>query len=497
MTLAPAWRTRLFATGAALVAVWMGVAIANQEFVLPVLFALGLVGLALAWLQPLPLPTLVLGGVACGYLIGNRGFAQISPVSFFPLFPAEIALVIGVTFLLVQSALRRELPLQRDALNLILLVWLVIGTGRLFQDVRSYGFAALRDFALVYYVGFFFLAQHAARDPAGRRFLHHCLLVGCAVLLPLHALYQVYPDFFLGTLTFRGAPLIFYKGDLAGTFLAAGSVLFFLRFESGGSRWQAALSLALAAGALATNNRASMLGLAVVTILLFVAGRRRYAVTLGAAGLGAALVLILAANLSNSRWEKTPLYGVYERALSVFDPFGQRTYSGEDTYYKGDNNLFRAVWWRAVYDDTMAENPWVGLGWGRDLADRFLREYYPNAGDEFSTRSPHNVLLTIFGRLGLAGLLPFLLLIVVLVRRTVRAARAGPSDDTALWCVAGIILVSACFGVVLEGPMGAVIFWTALGTANARLTEPALAVILPADLHPAAPEPALASRSAP
>ena len=28
------------------------------------------------------------------------------------------------------------------------------------------------------------------------------------------------------------------------------------------------------------------------------------------------------------------------------------------------------------------------------------------------------------------------------------------------------MLVSACFGVVLEGPMGAVIFWTLLGIAN-------------------------------
>jgi O-antigen ligase len=471
MTLTPIWRSRLYATGAAFVAVWMGTAIAHQEFALPALFALALAALALHWVQPLPLPTLVLGGVVCGYLIGNRGFAQISPVNFFPLFPAELALLVGVTFLVVQSALRRELPFQRDALNAVLLVWLIIGTGRLFHDVRSYGFSALRDFALVYYAVFFFLAQHAARDAAGRRFLHRCLLVGCAVLLPLHLLYKVFPDFFLGTLTFRGAPLIFYKGDLAGTFLAAGSLLFFLRFESGGRGWQAALSLALAAGALASNNRASMLGLVAAVALLFVAGRRRFAFTLGAAGLAAALVLILAANLSNSRWEKTPLYGVYERALSVFDPFGQRNYSGEDTYHKGDNNLFRAVWWRAVYNDTMAENPWLGLGWGRDLADRFLREYYPNDGDEFSTRSPHNVLLTLFGRLGLTGLLPFLFLIAVLLRGAFRAARAGPSDATALWGVAVIILVSACFCVVLEGPMGAVVFWTALGLANGTSDE--------------------------
>jgi hypothetical protein len=29
-----------------------------------------------------------------------------------------------------------------------------------------------------------------------------------------------------------------------------------------------------------------------------------------------------------------------------------------------------------------------------------------------------------------------------------------------------VILTSACFGVVLEGPMGAVVFWSVLGLAN-------------------------------
>jgi hypothetical protein len=39
------------------------------------------------------------------------------------------------------------------------------------------------------------------------------------------------------------------------------------------------------------------------------------------------------------------------------------------------------------------------------------------------------------------------------------------------WSVAWVMLTSGCFGVVLEGPMGAVVFWTALGMANVTSAE--------------------------
>ena len=39
----------------------------------------------------------------------------------------------------------------------------------------------------------------------------------------------------------------------------------------------------------------------------------------------------------------------------------------------------------------------------------------------------------------------------------------GDWVDTVPWLTAWAILTSSCFGVVLEGPMGAVLFWTAVG----------------------------------
>jgi O-antigen ligase len=503
MTLAPVWRTRLYAAGGALLALWIGFAVAQEELFWPLLCLAAVSGLLLIRIQPLPIGTVLLGGALLGYVVGNRGFAQLYAAPSLPLLPAELVLLVGGTVLLVQSAFRQQLPFRRDALNFILLAWILICGARVFFDLRTYGFNAARDFATVYYAAFFFLAQSAAQDAASRRFLAGCLLLGCGILPVTNFLSQQFPMFFLTGLVLRGTPLIYYKGDLVGAFLAIGAVLFFLRFESRRQPWALVISLLLALGTVATNNRASLLGLALAAVVLTLSGRWRFAALLAGGGTFAAVVIACFAFFTNLPWEQTPLNGLYEQVVSIADPLGQRTYQGENTLSKGDNNVFRTVWWRAVIDETVEDNPWFGLGFGHDLADRFLQEYLPEAGDDFSTRSPHNILLTLFGRTGLAGGLPFVLAMLLVGWRTLRCAWSTSSDsaEIGLWCSACIILVSACFGVVLEGPMGAVVFWSLLGMANASFLErqtesaPDRASAGAADLQPAEPAGEIAASS--
>ena len=136
---------------------------------------------------------------------------------------------------------------------------------------------------------------------------------------------------------------------------------------------------------------------------------------------------------------------------------------------KGDNNRFRSLWWRVVVDETMAQNPVFGLGFGYDLARNFLQEYNPEIED-FAARSPHSIVVSTIGRLGLAGLAVFILFTGILTLRTWREVRdpQTPLLQLGLWAAVWVILISAGFGVVLEGPMGAVVFWTLLGLAGAR-----------------------------
>ena len=467
------WRSRISVAGAAILAIWLGNDIAQSDYFWPELVAGLLAAIALNRLQPIPLGTLLLGCIVFGYIAGNRGFAQLSVSNLFPLLPAEFVLVVAGGILIVRSALLRELPIVKDSLNTMIITWIVLSSLRIIVDLHHFGVLALRDYATVYYAAFFFLAQKAASTRREVHFLSGCLLAGCTFLLFIYPLYERYQDFFLERLVFRGTPLIFFKGDLLGTFLACGSVGFFVRFEQKGSRGAFILSLLMAGAAMTTNNRASMLGLIVPAVILALCGRKRFFLVLCGAALAIVLVLIVADWTRRVPWEQSALHSMYERAVSLTDPFGERSYSGEETSYKGDNNVFRSTWWRIVVDETLERNPWTGLGWGYDLAESFVKVYYPEGGEDFSVRSPHNVFITLFARSGLLGLIPFVGLAIIILKRTWRSAKVGDASMGS-WAMACAILTSATFGVVLEGPMGAVIFWTTLGMASAWARAEAL-----------------------
>lgn len=86
-------------------------------------------------------------------------------------------------------------------------------------------------------------------------------------------------------------------------------------------------------------------------------------------------------------------------------------------------------------------------------------------------RSPHSIVMTVFGRMGLCGFIIFALIMgkmFVDTRRIIRMSREEGlvSDALRYWCMAWVILATSCFVVVLEGPMGAIIFWTLLGCAQ-------------------------------
>ena len=114
--------------------------------------------------------------------------------------------------------------------------------------------------------------------------------------------------------------------------------------------------------------------------------------------------------------------------------------------------------------------------------------------DDFTDRSPHSIVVSTIGRMGVVGLLALVALVAAIAVRTWRAMRNPLTARTSLGLWAGVwtILVSACFGVVLEGPMGAVVFWSLLGILNA--SEPDDSSIAPeeAPLHRKIASPAAA-----
>lgn len=483
----PRLRTALV-TGLALVlAVVLALDVAEGSFFWPALTSVVIVALVLIRLMGLPADTILLGIVLFGYVVGNRGFAQLTPTPGIPLLPAEAALLVGCAWCAIHHAFAGGLPFRRDALNWAVLAWLVIGTVRAGFDVPRHGLLAIRDFAMVYYAVFFFLAQDMAARVAGRRYLIGCLVAAVVVLGPLFALYYNFTSVFMQRLTVGGAPLIYYKPDLAATHLAAGSLVLFFWARSSQRWWAWSAAAGIGLFLLAFDSRASLLGLVAATALLL--GARRWQFPLlqaSAAALALAATVMLAVVFDNA-WADRKLEGLQDRVASVIDLRGQGAYRSEESSFKGDNNRFRFVWWRNVLEETTQTNPLFGLGFGTDLARGFMQEYFPDSDEDFTARSPHSMLVGSYGRLGAVGVGAWLAICLILLGRTWRSLRRTEDRVTwSLWCGALVILVSATFGVVLEGPMGAVVFWTLLGLANAPEPEPEPATALEHDAQPAA-----------
>jgi O-antigen ligase len=297
------------------------------------------------------------------------------------------------------------------------------------------------------------------------------MLISAALLEPLAAIIsETFPAFLFSYLSIGGVPVILFKGDLAFTFMAVSA--FLLTFAIGRRhRWWAwaiaTLELLFVVGGA---SRASALGALVALVWLAFSRARRF--VLLQVGVMAASLLVLTglAFLVQNPWAERKFAGVSERVRSLGDFVGSGTYKSAESAMKGDNNRFRAMWWRAVVDETLAESPVFGLGFGHDLARNFLQEYNPEIED-FTARSPHSIVVSAIGRMGLTGLAVFILLCAVLAARTCRVMRSPDTEFAmlGLWAAIWVILISACFGVVLEGPMGAVVFWSLLGLANAQL----------------------------
>ena len=464
---------------ASVLAVWVGIALAQEEHLIATLSASVCLWAVLSWSRGPRAEAWLMGFLVFGYVLGNRGFAQLAPVSGLPVFFSEIGLGVILTLVLLRGALQRELPVRRDWLNSLLLLWLVLGAGRVWLDVRTFGFLALRDFAMVYYVLYFFCAQALAVHAPSRGLLRVVLLATFGLLPLTGMLANLLPEFFLANLLVAGVPLIFYKGDLLATFLFTGFIILLptgpFSWLDGWWRWLAALT-ALVLG-LTMLSRSSMMGLVVAISWLSLSGRWRPAKVLITVCMTGLLAVTIISLLQKKDFTQTKAYAVYEAVVSIADYSGTRSYQNLMSSDKGDNNLFRLVWWKNVAEETLATAPVMGQGFGADLTRGFLMEYYATSNEDFSARSPHNIFMTTLGRMGLVGVAVLLAIYFVQGRITARVAREARTDPTrqdamTLQAAVWVVMVSSCLGVVLEGPMGAIPFWIMLGLAHHAATHP-------------------------
>ncbi|HZZ21051.1 MAG TPA: O-antigen ligase family protein [Opitutaceae bacterium] len=457
------------------VAIGMAVAgdIADESYGLAAVAGLACCWLILRKVSDVDPDAWALAAALVGYIVGNRGFAQLQPTGGVPLLPAEAVLLIAAPTLVARAALKKDPLIQRDALNFSILAWIIIGTIRLPLDVQRYGIIAVRDYAMVYYASFFFIAQALSRRASNMRILIGAFTAAFVFLIPVVISILIAPDFLLDNLTWNGIPLIYHKSDLIANSLAVGFFWLWTRWEkSKRAGWLLLAAASLLLISKMASPRAAMIAAAITTVLWI--GFRRWRIALAQVGLVAlaALIAVVVLSITGEDVKTSAAYSAYEHAISIFDPTGSGTYINGESGDPGDNNRFRLVWWKDVIEDTSAENPILGLGFGTDLAARFAADYGLQTDETFAARSPHSIIVTNYGRMGLLGLACWLVLSAFIAKTVYRVFKKGDLDAMGLCCVVTVTWVSACVGVVLESPMAAVFFWTALGLAHGSLRAP-------------------------
>jgi hypothetical protein len=158
---------------------------------------------------------------------------------------------------------------------------------------------------------------------------------------------------------------------------------------------------------------------------------------------------------------RPPTVGQFlENIISIFAP--------SDTNGLEGTKQFRLKWWTAIIDYTVfGPYFWTGKGFGINLAD--ADGFQPTA--DRSLRAPHNSHVTVLARMGVPGLILWVLLqaafFISLLRASLRHRRAGDGRLAAVgawilvyWAAA---MVNTSFDPYLEGPQGGIWFWTLFG----------------------------------
>ena len=472
-----------------------GVAIGNGDYLIVAGLSAGLILFALlfvAWPRYLP-EAKVLAFLITGHVVFQRWFAD-QRISI--IFITEAALALAGALVLLRLAFQRFRAFPRHPITWPIALLLLLGSARfVLVDFRQYGLVeSARDFAVVYYMAFYFIGYGVGIHQPSRELITKWLYraTTCYLVMIIPFVLILLPLGILATFT-----VVLSTRDMAvivpvyATLLLGVAAVKYQR-----NRWYLLAAVVLA-WVIYLRARAGYVAFGVTSIVFLLSisrTRQAFAVRLGVLAFVTALLgstILVASELAQVR----ALQPFVAEVESIFDIGAikerRSAAAGDSADYSSETTRWRTVWWQAVYDDTMRRGPVFGLGFGYDLASRFNREYYGRSGGAATARNPHNVAFTFLGRLGLVGLGLFVWLCVSLGRQTLRvitAIRRGqqPLENINLWIVVLSILFVGLFSHTFEGPMAAVPFWSLLGIAVAQQ----VLISRAAAVAPPAPEPA-------
>jgi O-antigen ligase len=451
------------------ITVWIAAQIGSEDYLVPALVTAAFGGLVIfnAFTKSIRFESSVVCLLLVGYLVGNRGFAEMTLAP--PFYPGEVCLAAISAAILIRFVVTREWIDLSGFLSTCIIAFCVLGAIRLAVDFGFYRMEALRDSAMVYYSVYFFCGRQLAQRADSKSMLEKCLRFSFIAIVPLLLVQRLAPDL----LESQGEASIFYqRNDLLTTFAACGVFYMYTRPKLYRWAWlQAVLIFFFIAYIAEGFTRASLLGLCFGSIPILVAGRKKYLFYPGAVLLVGVVVLGTLTFVTGPAGD-SETDSIVEKLHSMVDFNGTGTYNSDLGDEKSGNNEFRRTLWQSFIDETNAVSPWFGRGFGYDFLAHYEDSY--RRGKWEGLRSAHNYYVTLYGRMGIIGTIVFAAITVQMIVGGLRAARAVAAGwlslaDLSYWCSAWAILVAAAVGVVLEGPVGAIVFWSFLGVGTGTL----------------------------
>ncbi len=369
-------------------------------------------------------------------------------------------------------------PSELRPLSSCVLLFGITGVCIMIVSFPSWGIDAIRDGAVAYYAAFYFVGLNLALRPvlADRVWrVLRCLWIAalCWGILNYASQFVIYGGLAnIGPMyPWRNVHILSNSNNELVQNVALGAILVLFSKPIPGPK--AIRPLLMGAGVLglllfvAAWGRGVKVGiclgsLAVVAILLGKSRRSVLGTSLVRLGIAGVVLLLVSGLVWPRVWQMTQL----DRFLEASPE------EGETTAY------WRVAWWKNLGSEVMTRNPAFGLGFGESLG-----VYNPFLVTELNQRerirSPHNVNITVFARMGLVGVAAWLGVLACgigglfsrLWKGRFRKGRYDPQqrEELLFWLLMIVATwVNSSFGVLMEGPVLGVWFWFALGFASGR-----------------------------
>ena len=413
-----------------------------------------------------------------GYFILTKGFSYIGfHIGRFYIFISEITIFLS---LILHNFKFEIVKLFKHVISKWVITWVTLGFILSMLNIYQYQLLSIaRDYAMVYYsifilFGYAFYKNYKNLEKSfkiiGWFFIAHTFW---GLFYPLRTVIVAISPKLMGIV-----PLFNFQQDANST-LFVGGILYFLLVAKQ-YKWPKLLTLLMVVVQfcllLIFQVRAVYVGCFFVFLFLFIMHKKSLVFK-------TAVILIIIFGIGfisnfemegrRNRYDIVSARSILEEFASIFTP----RRSGTAT--------FRLLWWKAIVNNSL-NNPklfFFGRGFGPSLAigDYFEVGEKSRKGEEFRglAKSPHNIILTIFGRMGAIGLLLWLGFNYVFFRYIVQGIMISKRlneykiCNNLAWIASFVLMVvwASIFGTLLESPFMAIPYFFFMGLGIAIVDE--------------------------